>query len=246
MATASSFTTTARTMSGSPREATRFSRPSRSILATYWWSWVPRPRLYSPKCLEKLSEKSRTPLQRSLTGHRNDTFRLILAFVYWPNLRSKRCSYPFSDSFRVSIRGNSGMKRAGAFIAPASTFSSRPEQPSAKSFEDAGHLFPVICSQRGGSDVSCGAYLKEIGGDPLHIWGFGYKHHIIGTNCPVDVLIAYAVLVSEFLTPFVALNCILDVSNPLVAPVHQGDEGGHSSNSLLPLSQLAILKKTAT
>ena len=56
---------------------------------------------------KKLSEKSRTPLQRSLTGHRNDTFRLILAFVYRPNLRSKRCSYPFSDSFKMFILGNS-------------------------------------------------------------------------------------------------------------------------------------------
>src|SRR5215207_9451382 len=55
--------------------------------------------LYSPNCLEKLSEKSRTPLQRSLTGHRNDTFRAVLAFVYWPNLRSKPRSDPFSDSF---------------------------------------------------------------------------------------------------------------------------------------------------
>src|SRR5215203_442086 len=49
--------------------------------------------------LLKLSEKSRTPLQRSLTGHRNGTFRAVLAFVYWPNLRSKPRSDPFSDSF---------------------------------------------------------------------------------------------------------------------------------------------------
>src|SRR5215207_6633625 len=47
----------------------------------------------------RLSEKSRTPLQRSLTGHRNGTFRAVLAFVYWPNLRSKLRSDPFSDSF---------------------------------------------------------------------------------------------------------------------------------------------------
>src|SRR5215207_8709784 len=62
--------------------------------------------LYSPNCLEKLSEKSRTPLQRSLTGHRNDTFRAVLAFVYWPNLRSKPRSDPFLDSFRREILGN--------------------------------------------------------------------------------------------------------------------------------------------
>src|ERR671920_755133 len=55
--------------------------------------------LYSPRIREKLSEKSRTLLQRSLTGHRSDTCRPVLAFVYRPNLRSKRCSYPFSDSF---------------------------------------------------------------------------------------------------------------------------------------------------
>ena len=47
----------------------------------------------------KLSEKARTCLQRSLTGHRNGTFRAVLAFVYWPNLRSKPRSDPFSDSF---------------------------------------------------------------------------------------------------------------------------------------------------
>ena len=57
-------------------------------------------------CLEKLSEKSRTLLQRSLMGHRNGTFRPVLAFVYWPNLRSKRCSYPFSDSFRETVWKN--------------------------------------------------------------------------------------------------------------------------------------------
>jgi hypothetical protein len=48
---------------------------------------------------QKLSEKSLTPLQRSLTGDRNSTFRPVLAFVYRLNLRSKRCFYPFSDSF---------------------------------------------------------------------------------------------------------------------------------------------------
>ena len=48
--------------------------------------------------LPRLSEKSRTPLQHSLTGQRKGTFRPILAFVYRPNLRPKRCSYPFSDS----------------------------------------------------------------------------------------------------------------------------------------------------
>src|SRR5215211_6138591 len=59
-----------------------------------------------PGFREKLSEKSRTLLQRSLTGHRNGTCRPVLAFVYYPNLRSKRCSYPFSDSFRREILGN--------------------------------------------------------------------------------------------------------------------------------------------
>ena len=49
--------------------------------------------------LPKLSEKSRTPLQSSLTGNRNGTFRAVLAFVYWPNLRLNPRSDPFSDSF---------------------------------------------------------------------------------------------------------------------------------------------------
>src|SRR5215216_2412488 len=44
---------------------------------------------------EKLSEKSRTPLQRSLTRHRNGTFRAVLAFVYWLNLWSKPAPTPF-------------------------------------------------------------------------------------------------------------------------------------------------------
>src|SRR5829696_857047 len=51
----------------------------------------------------KLSEKSRTPLQRSLAGHRNGTFQAVLAFVYWPNLRSKPCSDPLSDSFSRTL-----------------------------------------------------------------------------------------------------------------------------------------------
>src|SRR5215208_2730802 len=51
--------------------------------------------LYSPYCLEKLSEKSRRCLQRSLTGHRKGAFRPSLASVYRPNPRSERCSYPF-------------------------------------------------------------------------------------------------------------------------------------------------------
>ena len=55
--------------------------------------------LYAPKCVEKLSEKSRTGLQSSLTGHRNGTFRSILASVYRPNLWLERSLYPFSDSF---------------------------------------------------------------------------------------------------------------------------------------------------
>src|SRR5215204_3495912 len=57
--------------------------------------------------LEKPSEKSSTPLKRSLMRHRNGTFRAVLAFVYWPNLRSKLRSDPFSDSFRREILGNS-------------------------------------------------------------------------------------------------------------------------------------------
>src|SRR5215218_2084909 len=52
----------------------------------------------------RLSEKSRPRLQRSLTGHRNSTFRPILAFVFRPSLRSKGCSYPFSDSLSETVR----------------------------------------------------------------------------------------------------------------------------------------------
>src|SRR5215217_4447939 len=48
--------------------------------------------------LLRLSEKSRTSLQRSLTGHREGTFRPILDSVYRPNPRSERCSNHFSDS----------------------------------------------------------------------------------------------------------------------------------------------------
>src|SRR3712207_4916450 len=39
----------------------------------------------------------------SLTGHRDGTFRAILAFVSWPNLRSKPCCDPFSDSFSETV-----------------------------------------------------------------------------------------------------------------------------------------------
>ena len=61
--------------------------------------------LYSPSCRERLSEKSRTSLQRSLTGHLNGTFQPVLTFVYRPNLRSKCCSNPFSDSLRRVVPG---------------------------------------------------------------------------------------------------------------------------------------------
>jgi catechol 2,3-dioxygenase len=56
-ATALSSPTTARERSGSTREATRTSRPNRSILATYWWSRAPRLSPYSAECVEeKFSE----------------------------------------------------------------------------------------------------------------------------------------------------------------------------------------------
>ena len=54
------------------------------------------------------------------------------------------------------------------------------------------------------------------------------KHHVVGPDCPVDLLIAHSVLVGEFLRPFVTLNCILDVPNPLICPTHQADKDGHS------------------
>src|SRR5829696_9728285 len=69
----------------------------------------------------KLSEKSRTLLQRSLTGHRNGTCRPVLAFVYRPNLRSKRCSYPFSDSFTNGILGNLACIRLHTYAVPGHT-----------------------------------------------------------------------------------------------------------------------------
>src|SRR5919107_3688819 len=59
---------------------------------------IPEAR-FPRRTLLKLSEKSRTLLQHSLTGHLNGTFRAVLAFVYRLNLRSRRCSYPFSDSY---------------------------------------------------------------------------------------------------------------------------------------------------
>jgi hypothetical protein len=52
--------------------------------------------LYSPYCLERLSEKGRKGLQRSPTDHPRAHFLLR---IYRPNSRSERCSYPFSDSF---------------------------------------------------------------------------------------------------------------------------------------------------
>jgi hypothetical protein len=85
------------------------------------YGWLPRVGCYrlmrlpgfagkssSAGYRERLSEKSRLPLQRSLTGHRNGAFRAVLTFVYWPNQRSKPRCDPFSDSFRVSILGNCG------------------------------------------------------------------------------------------------------------------------------------------
>ena len=33
-----------------------------------------------------------------------------------------------------------------SYYAPASAFSYRPTAPSAKSFEDAAHLFAVVCT----------------------------------------------------------------------------------------------------
>src|SRR5215212_3808543 len=54
---------------------------------------------YSPKCLEKLSEKSRRCVKRGLPGHRSGTIRPVSAPIYRPNPPSERCSHPFSDSF---------------------------------------------------------------------------------------------------------------------------------------------------
>ena len=51
--------------------------------------------LYSLYCLEKLSEKSRMRLKRSLTGHRNGASWPILASVYRPNPRQERPLHPF-------------------------------------------------------------------------------------------------------------------------------------------------------
>src|SRR5215204_2148688 len=58
---------------------------------------------YSPECLEKLSEKSRTRLQRSPPGRRRATFRSISPPVYRSNPRSERCSTPFLDSLRRCV-----------------------------------------------------------------------------------------------------------------------------------------------
>src|SRR5215217_5951558 len=72
------------------------------------------PRIY----LLKLSEKSRTGLQCSLTGHRNGTFWSILASVYQPNLRLERCSYPFRTvSLGTSV--NSRRFPHDGFLSPS-------------------------------------------------------------------------------------------------------------------------------
>ena len=54
---------------------------------------------YAPKCVEKLSEKPRTPLLRSPAGDQMGGFRSIPPSVYQQNSRSERCSHPLSDSF---------------------------------------------------------------------------------------------------------------------------------------------------
>src|ERR687898_1836685 len=73
--------------------------------------------------LLKLSEKSRLPLQRSLTGHRNGAFRAVLTFVYWPNQRSKPRCDPFSDSFSETVRKVSEALPAEPNGSPRSGFS---------------------------------------------------------------------------------------------------------------------------
>src|SRR5215217_3861184 len=62
--------------------------------------------LYSLYCLEKLSEKSRMRLKRSLTGHRNGASWPILASVYRPNPRQERPLHPFRTVSRREILGN--------------------------------------------------------------------------------------------------------------------------------------------
>jgi hypothetical protein len=54
---------------------------------------------YLPKCLEKLSEKSRTRLQRSRAGRQIGPLGSFRTSYYQPNPRSERYSNPFSDSF---------------------------------------------------------------------------------------------------------------------------------------------------
>src|SRR5215211_8492205 len=73
---------------------------------------------YSPKCVERLSEKGRKSLRCSLVDHRNGTFRPIFASPHRLNPRFEGCSYPFSDSLgrgilRSSCRNNNGASERG-------------------------------------------------------------------------------------------------------------------------------------
>src|SRR5215203_2967573 len=53
---------------------------------------------YSPKCVERLSEKSRRCPWCNSTDRREGLFRPISVFSLRPNQTSERCSDPFSDS----------------------------------------------------------------------------------------------------------------------------------------------------
>jgi hypothetical protein len=70
----------------------------RIVLDTFGRGRTPR-QPYSPNVLEKRSETLRTRLRGGPAGRQRGAFRPILASAYRPNLRSERCSHPFSDSF---------------------------------------------------------------------------------------------------------------------------------------------------
>jgi hypothetical protein len=65
------------------------------------------PCLYSPKCLEKLSEKPRRGLQRALRVAKEGAFWSISPSLHRPDSPSECSLCPFSDSLRRSVLGSS-------------------------------------------------------------------------------------------------------------------------------------------
>jgi hypothetical protein len=72
------------------------------------------PCLYSPKCLEKLSEKPRRGLQRALRVAKEGAFWSISPSLHRPDSPSECSLCPFSDSFRRGVLGSSPKTAAPA------------------------------------------------------------------------------------------------------------------------------------